>query len=200
MAFVHFDAINFTALVNVQKRTFSVEGYSKDLYRATNTSYIQYPSYFQYQQCSKRPVWRQCKKDRNFLAQYFNKGIYMSNISHSVNRNSCNFYSRTKLNISFHFLLKNISATKLSLLIYEQSCEQSRLSCLSSIMIDTINHIEFNTYTAIGCIAFAGLDLAVGITILRCSFLDFIPLAMSEVVSHIASFYVWKFWAGLGYC
>ena len=123
----------------------------------------------------------------------------MSNISHSVNRNSCNFYSRTKLNISFHFLLKNISATKLSLLIYEYSCEQSRLSFLSSIMIDTINHVEFNTYTATGCIAFAGLDLAVRITILRCSFLDFIPLAMSEVVSHIASFYVWKFWAGPGY-
>ena len=47
--------------------------------------------------------------------------------------------------------------------------------------------------------AFAGLDLAVRITILRCSFLDFIPLAMSEVVSHIASFYVWQFWVGPGY-
>ena len=27
-----------------------------------------------------------------------------------------------------------------------------------------------------------------------CSFLDFTPLAMSEVVNYIASFHVWKFW------
>ena len=31
VAVVHFDAINFTALVNVWKRTSSVERYSKDL-------------------------------------------------------------------------------------------------------------------------------------------------------------------------
>ena len=57
MAVVHFDAINFTALVNVWKRTSSVERYSK------------------------RPVWM---KDGYFLALYSYKVIYMSNISHDT--------------------------------------------------------------------------------------------------------------------
>ena len=56
--------------------------------------------------------------------------------------------------------------------------------------------MEVNAYIATIWIAFEGQDLARRITILRvkcCSLSDLTPLAMSEVVSHIASFHVWKF-------
>ena len=137
--------------------------------------YIQHPSYFKYQQCDKRPVQRQCKKDGNFLTLYFYKGIYVSNIWHSMNRNSCKQYSRTKLNISFSFQHKCISATKLSLLIQVQSlaCKHSRFSYLISILIDTMHDMEVNPYIATRWIAFAGLDLTMGITILRVNVVRF---------------------------
>ena len=57
-------------------------------------------------------------KDGYFLALYSYKGIYMSNISHSANQKSCNFYTRTKFGIGFFFLHECISATKLSLLTF----------------------------------------------------------------------------------
>ena len=47
------------------------------------------------------------------------------------------------------------------------ACKHSRFSYLISILIDTMHDMEVNPYIAIRWIAFAGLDLTMGITILR---------------------------------
>ena len=103
----------------------------------------------------------------------------MSNISHNANQKSCNFYTRTKFGIGFSFYM---NAFQLSNLVYlhllstVSSVGTNRFLCLNAILIDTIHNVEAATRR----IAFAGLDLAV---------------RMSEVVNHIASFHVWKFFS-----
>ena len=47
------------------------------------------------------------------------------------------------------------------------ACEQKRVSCLSSILIDTVHNMEVTTYIATRYLAFPGLDLAMRLRILR---------------------------------
>ena len=53
------------------------------------------------------------------------------------------------------------------------ACKHSRFSYLISILIDTMHDMEVNPYIATRWIAFAGLDLAMGITILRVNVVHF---------------------------
>ena len=52
-------------------------------------------------------------------------------------------------------------------------CKHSRFSYLISILIDTMHDMEVNPYIATRWIAFAGLDLTMGITILRVNVVHF---------------------------
>ena len=53
------------------------------------------------------------------------------------------------------------------------ACKHNRFSYLISILIDTMHDMEVNPYIATWWIAFAGLDLTMGITILRVNVVHF---------------------------
>ena len=69
------------------------------------------------------------------------------------------------------------------------ACKHSRFSYLISILIDTMHDMEVNPYIAIRWIAFAGLDLTMGITILRVN-----------VVHCWISFSICHVWSCKSYC
>ena len=128
----------------------------------------------------------------------------MSNISHSVKQTSCNFYTRTKLNISFSFLHECMPPNLVYLHNYSfLAWERSRFSCLSSILIDTIHNMEINTYIATGWIAFARLDMAMRITILHVNVVHLwislhLPCLRLQITFHLSTYE--NFLAGPGYC
>ena len=121
----------------------------------------------------------------------------MSNISHNANQKSCNFYTRTKFGIGFSFYM---NAFQLPNLVYLHL-----LSTVSSVGTKPLVMSQFNTNrhnTQCGGSHQEDRIRRTGFgrenndsPCKRCSFLDFNPLSLSEVVNHIASFHVWKFFS-----